>query len=121
MLLRYHKGRIKNRGNLKQAARQCNIPNPVSMSIQEIPLRLKECKRECLFYQEHKRRFQRKHLETRKKATQDEADDEAFNKICAIIQREQQRDFWRRLNYVTGKNERTVLLRSRSKPKREQY
>ncbi len=26
-----------------------------------------------------------------------------FNKICAIIQREHQRDFWRKLNYVTGK------------------
>ncbi len=120
-LLRYHKGRIKNRGNLKRAARRCNIPNPLSMSIQEIPLRLKECKRECLFYQEHGRRFRRKHLETRKKAAQDKTDNEAFNKICAIIQHEQQRDFWWRLNYVTGKNGRTVLLRSRSKPKGEQY
>ncbi len=50
-----------------------------------------------------RRQFQRKHLETRKKATQDKADDEAFNKICAIIQRKQQRDFWWRLNYVTRK------------------
>jgi hypothetical protein len=103
LLLRYHKGRIKNRGNLKQAARRYNISNLLSMSIQEIPLRLEECKRECLFYQEHGRRLQRKHLETRKKTAQDKADDEAFNKICTIIQRKQQRDFWRRLNYVTGK------------------
>ncbi len=103
LLLRYHKGRIKNRGNLKRVARRCNIPNPLSMSIQEIALRLEECKKECLFYQEHGKQFRRKHLETRKKAAQDKADDEAFNKICAIIQREQQRDFWWRLNYITGK------------------
>ena len=73
------------------------------MSIQEIALRLKECKKECLFYQEHGKQFRRKHLETRKKAAQDVADDKAFQKICAIIQQEQQRDFWRRLNYVMGK------------------
>jgi hypothetical protein len=32
-LLRYHKGRIKNCGNLKPAARQCNIPNPLQLLI----------------------------------------------------------------------------------------
>jgi len=31
-LLQYHKGRIKNRGILKQAARHCNIPNPLSLT-----------------------------------------------------------------------------------------
>jgi hypothetical protein len=35
-LLRYHKGKIRNRGNLKRAARRCNIPNPFNLSIQEI-------------------------------------------------------------------------------------
>jgi hypothetical protein len=37
-ILRYHKGKIKNRGNLKRAARHCNIVNPLSLSIQEIIL-----------------------------------------------------------------------------------
>jgi hypothetical protein len=54
LLLQYHKGKIKNRGNLKQAARRCIIPNPLSLSIQEIKLRLEACKRECVFYQEHR-------------------------------------------------------------------
>ncbi len=36
-------------------------------------------------------------------APQQEEDNEAFNKINAIIQREQQHNFWRNLNYVTGK------------------
>ncbi len=42
-------------------------------------------------------------MENRKKVAQEEADKEAFNKICVIIQQEQQQDFWRKLNYVTGK------------------
>jgi hypothetical protein len=37
-ILRYHKGRIKNRSNLKRVAHQCNIHNPLSLSIQEILL-----------------------------------------------------------------------------------
>jgi hypothetical protein len=61
-LLQYHKGRVKNQGNLKRAARQCNIPNPLSLSVAEINERLKECKKECLFFQEHGKRFRRKHL-----------------------------------------------------------
>ena len=52
-LLRYHKGQVKNRGNLKRAARRCNIPNPLSLTIAEICARLKECKKECVFFQEH--------------------------------------------------------------------
>ncbi len=35
----------------------------------------------------------------------EEENEEAFNKICAIIRREQQQDFWRKLNYVTGKKQ----------------
>jgi hypothetical protein len=34
---------------------------------------------------------------------QEKEDEEAINKISAIIQREQQRNFWRCLNYCTGK------------------
>jgi hypothetical protein len=56
-LLRYHKGRIKNRGNLKRAARRCNIPHPLSLSVTEIYAQLQECKKECLFFQEHGKRF----------------------------------------------------------------
>ncbi len=55
--LRFHQGRIKNRGNLKRAARRCNIPNPLSLSIPDILASLEACKRECAFYQEHGQRF----------------------------------------------------------------
>jgi hypothetical protein len=33
----------------------------------------------------------------------EQEDEEAFKKISAIIQREQQQNFWCKLNYVTGK------------------
>jgi hypothetical protein len=105
-ILRYHKGRIKNRGNLKRVAHQCNIHNLLSLSIQEILLQLVTCKKECLFYQEHGKRFRWKHLEEWKRIACKE-DEEAFNNISTIIQREQQRDFWGQLNYVTGKKENT--------------
>ncbi len=49
-LLRYHKGKIKNHGNLKRAARRCNIPGPLQLLIQEITHRLEACKKECTFY-----------------------------------------------------------------------
>ena len=61
-LLRYHKDKIKNRGNLKRAARRFNIPNPFQLSIEEIAQRLTVCKQECTFYQEHGKRFRQKTL-----------------------------------------------------------
>jgi hypothetical protein len=85
-LLRHHKGKIRNRGNLKRAAQRCNIPDPLNMSIQEIAHRLEACKKECVFYQEHGKRFRHKHLEQQKQIAQEEEDEEAFNKINAIIQ-----------------------------------
>jgi hypothetical protein len=71
--------------------------------MQEITQQLEACKKECAFYQEHGKHFCRKHLEHRKRTAQEQDDKEVFNKISAIIQQEHQRDFWRRLNYVTGK------------------
>jgi hypothetical protein len=56
-LLRYHKGKVKNRGNLKRAAHRCNIPNPLELSVQEIVQRLEACKRELSFYKEHGKHF----------------------------------------------------------------
>jgi hypothetical protein len=92
-LLRYHKGKIKNGGNLKRAAQQCNIPNPLQLTILEIHHRLEACKKEFNFYQEHGRRFCQKHLEERKRIAQDQDNKEGFSKISTIIQQEQQRNF----------------------------
>jgi hypothetical protein len=102
-LLRYHKGQVKNRKNLKRPARRCNIPNPLSLTIAEICTRLKECKKECVFFQEHGKQYRWKHLNNQLQVAQDSEDEEAIQKISAIIQREQQQNFWRQLNYCTGK------------------
>ena len=85
LILRYHKGRIKNQGNLKRAARQCNIANPLRISIKEIVFPLEACKKECLFYRKHGKRFRRKHLEERKRVAKENDNEEAFASISAII------------------------------------
>jgi hypothetical protein len=56
-----------------------------------------------VFYQEHGQCFRRKHLNTRLRIAKEQEDEEAFQKISLIIQREHQQNFWRKLNFVTGK------------------
>jgi hypothetical protein len=102
-IIRWHKGKIHNKGNLKRAARRCNIQNPLGMSMAKELLRVKECKRECKFYQENGRRFRTKHLTKQMGLAQERNDKEAFKKIGDIINKEKQRLFWRGLNFVTGK------------------
>jgi hypothetical protein len=104
-LLRFHQGKIKNQGNLKRTAQHCNITNPFGLTVAENLERLKACKKECLFYQEHGQRFRRKHLNNWLKIARKKEDEEAITKIGAIIQRKQQRSFWRKLNNVTGKKQ----------------
>jgi hypothetical protein len=58
-LLRFHQGKIKNRGNLKRAERRCNIPNLLGLTIAEILARLETCKNKCAFYQKHGQWFHR--------------------------------------------------------------
>jgi hypothetical protein len=103
LLLCFHQGKINNHGNLKRAARRCNIPNPLGLTIAEILARLETCKKECAFYQEHGQNFWRKHLNNQLWIAQEQEDKEAFQKISSIIQQEQQRSFWQKLNFMTGK------------------
>jgi hypothetical protein len=84
-LLRYHKGRIENCRNLKQAAWHCNILNPL-LTVVEILEKFKECKKECAFYQEHGKQFCQKHLNDCLRIAQEEEDKEAITKISTIIQ-----------------------------------
>ncbi len=102
-LIKLHKGKIQNKGNLKWAARRCNIANPLGLSMGNILLQVEECKCECQFYIEHGKRFQTKHLNECLRLAQEREDKEAIEKISAIIQRENQHSFRQRLNFVTGK------------------
>jgi hypothetical protein len=58
-----------------------------------------------MFYQEHGQHFHRNHLNNRLRIAQEQEGKEAFTRISAIIQHEQQRALWRKLNYVTGKKQ----------------
>jgi hypothetical protein len=102
-IIRRHKGKIWNKGNLKQASRRCNIQNPLAMSLAEVLQCVEVCKQECKFFQENWKRFRAKHLNERMQLAQEQNDKEVFKRIGAIMQRERQCAFWRRLNYDTGK------------------
>ena len=49
-ILRFYAGRIRNKGNLKQAARRCGIDNLLGLSLQEIMACLKVCKKKCNYF-----------------------------------------------------------------------
>jgi hypothetical protein len=102
-ILKYHAGRIRNRGNLKRAARRCGIDHPLSIPIREIYIRLQTCISQCDHFLKHGRYCRRKHLYNRLDAAKERDDEEATDKILSIIQREKERSFWRRMNYALGK------------------
>ncbi len=80
------------------------------MSLAEVLQRIEECKRECKFYQENGKRFRLTHLNEQMRLAQERNDEEVFKRIGAIIQRERQCSFWRRLNYVTGKQQTCSMM-----------
>jgi hypothetical protein len=102
-LLKYHAGRIKNRGNLKRAARRCQITDAMSLPIEEIFLRLKACVDQCDHFRRNGKYYRRKHLYHRLETAKEREDEEAERQILAIIQQEKDKSFWRRLNYALGK------------------
>ncbi|KAL7524818.1 hypothetical protein ACHAXR_000726, partial [Thalassiosira sp. AJA248-18] len=103
-LLRYHAGKIRNRGNLRRSARRCGIANPLGLSIKEIHERLKLCKEKCKYFRRHGHRYRRKHLNNRLQAAKLRGDEEAEAKILALLLREKNRSYWRRLNYSMAKS-----------------
>jgi hypothetical protein len=102
-LLKYHAGWIKNRGNLKQAARRCNIRDAMPLFIEEIYLCLKACVNQCELVRKQGKYHCRKHLYRRLATAKEKEDEVAERQILAIIQHEKDRSFWRRLNYALGK------------------
>ena len=51
--MRFHAGKIRNRTNLKRAARRCGIEKPMPMPLSEIKARLKVCKEKYNFFCKH--------------------------------------------------------------------
>ena len=103
-ILRFHAGKIRNRNNLKRAARKCGIIGPLVMSLSEVRARLKVCKKKCNYYRKHGQRFWSKHLKNRLEKAQERGDEVAEKRILAIILGEKQRRHWRKLNYGMGKS-----------------
>ena len=85
LILRYHAGKIRNRGNLKRAARKCGIQRVLQISIREVNQRLKICKKKCKYYEQHGNRYRKQHLNRRREAAKERRDKEAENKILAIL------------------------------------
>jgi hypothetical protein len=102
-LLKYHAGKIRNRANLKRAAQCCGIPLPLSIPIPEIYIRLQICISQCDYFHKHGQSYCRKHLSRRLSEARAREDEEAEQQILAIIQKEKDRSFWRRLNHALGK------------------
>jgi hypothetical protein len=103
LLLRYHNGRIQNRGNLKQTARWCGIEGCFQLTVEEILMRLKVCIKRCDYFRKNGRQYCKKHLADCLAQARDREDSEWEREILAIIQWERDRLFWHRLNYVMGK------------------
>jgi hypothetical protein len=104
LLLRYHAGKIRNRGNLKRSARRCNIPDAFSLSIQEIYFCLKACVSKCKYFRKKEKYYHRKHLYNRLEVAKERKDKEATKQIRAIIQQEKNKGFWRRISYSLRKS-----------------
>jgi hypothetical protein len=102
-IIQFHKGKIRNKGNLKWAARRCTILNLFGFSMSEILTRLEGCKSECKFYQENSKQFRAAHFNKQLHLAQKRGDNKAAEKITTIIAWEKQRSFWRQLNFIMGK------------------
>jgi hypothetical protein len=105
-LLRFHRGEIRNRANLKRAARRCGINRALQLSVSSIKRRLKECEKQCNYFQRHGHRYRRKFLERRLSVARIKNNEKAVKEILAIIDREKQRAFWRRMNYSMKEHKR---------------
>ena len=102
-LVEYKQGRKKNRGNLKRAARAQKIEKPFQISMAQLMINLEVCKERNDYFRTHGARYRKKHLLTRAGIAREEGREEAAAQILAIIKREQDRSFWRRMNYTCGK------------------
>ncbi len=84
--------------------------------MEEILARLKACIKQRDYFRVHGKQYRQKHLYKCLQEARDNDDDQRKKEILAIIQREKDRSFWQRINYVMGKarggSVRRVLLES---------
>ena len=73
------------------------------LKLQEVHQLLETSKDKCHYFLKHGKRYRRRHLHMRLQAARDREDNEAKRIILQIIQREKNKQFWRRLKYALGK------------------
>jgi hypothetical protein len=80
----------------------------------ELKTRLEVCEEGNNYFRKNGARYRKKHLLKRVEVAREDGRDKAANKILAIIKREQDRSFWRRINYtcekVKGKSPTSVQV-----------
>ena len=70
------------------------------------------CNEKCDYFRKHGHHHRRQHLTNCLEAAQDQEDETAEQNILAIIKREKDKAFWRRLNYTLGKHVRGQSVRA---------
>ncbi len=104
LLLRWHAGKIRNCGNLQRTSWRCQINAPFQLTVKDIKLRLRICKEKCDYFLQHGKQHRWQHLNQCLKRVQEWEDEVAERQILAIIKREKDQAFWRRLNFALGKH-----------------
>ncbi len=102
-LIQYHNGFIRNCRNLRRTARRCGIERCFELLVEDILFRLTPCIKKCDYFRRNGKHYRRKHLNNCLARARDKDDSDKKREILAIIQREKDRSFWRRINYVMGK------------------
>jgi len=111
-LLRYRAGKKVNRRNLKRSCRRINIQSPFHLTVAEIKAKLRICEEKCEHFRLHGQVYRKKHLHRRAEAARSRGDEEAERNILAMIRRERDRAFWRKLNYKLGKSKKGGSIRT---------
>jgi hypothetical protein len=88
-LVAYKRGRSKNRGNLKQAARIQEIYHPFQISLAQLKIHLDVCEEQNDYFQEHGQQYCKRHLLMWAGIAKEEGRDEGAAQILAIIKHKQ--------------------------------
>ena len=103
-LLKLKDKKIRNKSNCKRAALRCGISKPLTLRRAEILSRLEVCEEKCKYFERHDHRYRRKHLHNRLCVARKKKNKVAEEQILAIIQRERERSFWRRINFAMSRS-----------------
>lgn len=102
-LLRMQLGHKVNLGNLVRTARRHNVESPLSLTVEQIKVRIKACKEELVAAKAVGWSDRRKMLLQSAQDSRDRGEDIAAEQILDIVQREKDRSFWRKMKYTMGK------------------